>query len=320
MASPRPKSVVITCPHCGTRYQVPPETIGARGREVACANCARTWKAEAPPAIEDDKLFSPEDEEQLDRSFKAAESETDALADVPAALRALIPKGEVPPPEVMRSIAEIRAAIKGGTTKAAGTPAAEPTEHTERAEPAAASKAENRDIAKRQRQLVGKLPAMRLIRALRITAVVLLAGVLVGGVVLRTEIVRQLPQMAQLYAAVGLPVNVVGLEFGPVKTLTSRRDGQPVLHVSGTIRNSAGRRVIIPPLVVTLLDEDGRYLYQWSMSTAVSDIEPGEAIEFATELKQPPDGAKQVRLRFSEEGRRRETASTPATPAHEAGH
>ena len=38
MSSPDLQTVVIACPNCGTRYQVPYATIGAAGREVQCAH------------------------------------------------------------------------------------------------------------------------------------------------------------------------------------------------------------------------------------------------------------------------------------------
>ena len=310
MATPRPQSVVITCPHCGTRYQVPPETIGARGREVACAHCGKTWKAETPAEKDEDTLFSLEEEARLDESF--AEAEAERLSEVPAALRALIPKGEVPPPEVMRSIAEIRAAIAGGKA----SPPLPPTQSAM----LPAEKADNKRLDRRQRQLANTLPAVRLIRTLRLSGVALLAVLLVGALLWRVELVRQVPDLAGLYAAVGLPVNVLGLEFDEVKTLTSRRDGDSVLSVSGKIRSTEGRRLPVPPVLVTLLDADDQQIYQWSMVTRMRDIEPGEVIDFSTELNRPPEGAARVQLSFSDDGRRGDAPAVPTTPAHEAGH
>src|SRR6218665_1378143 len=110
MRSPKPITVIIACPHCGTRYQVPPETLGDAGRKVACAHCGQSWMAEPgavmPQAEPDDRLFSEADERALDKSFTEEEA---ALRDVPSSVRQLIPRGEVPPPEVMRSISEIKA-------------------------------------------------------------------------------------------------------------------------------------------------------------------------------------------------------------------
>ena len=53
MSSADLATVVIACPHCGTRYQVPFSTIGSDGREVQCAQCGKSWHAhaDAPPAF-----------------------------------------------------------------------------------------------------------------------------------------------------------------------------------------------------------------------------------------------------------------------------
>lgn len=75
MRSPQPLTVVIACPHCGTRYQVPPETLGPMGRKVSCAHCGKAWLAEthAPKPPDEDRLFSPTEEAVLDREFTAIE-------------------------------------------------------------------------------------------------------------------------------------------------------------------------------------------------------------------------------------------------------
>src|SRR5688500_8298381 len=112
MRSPQPLTVVIACPHCGTRYQVPPETLGTSGRKVSCAHCGKAWLAEAQSAgqsPDEDRLFTPSEEAALDREFTAVEQRA-AIAEIPASLRGVMPDG-APPPEVVRSIAEIKAAI-----------------------------------------------------------------------------------------------------------------------------------------------------------------------------------------------------------------
>jgi predicted Zn finger-like uncharacterized protein len=77
MSSPDLQTVVIACPNCGTRYQVPFATIGAAGREVQCAQCSNPWHAmadEPPPAAveeDDDRLFAAGEETALDAAFEA---------------------------------------------------------------------------------------------------------------------------------------------------------------------------------------------------------------------------------------------------------
>jgi len=297
MRSPKPITVIIACPHCGTRYQVPPETLGDAGRKVACAHCGQSWMAEpgaALPVPQEDRLFSEADERALDKSF--ADEET-ALKDVPSSVRQLIPKGEVPPPEVMRSISEIKAALESKTGKTLSTVAPDEAPQTP-----AQKKAQGK-LEKRQRAFAKHLPAARLSRTLRGVGIGLLVAVIGGGVLLRTEIVRVLPDLAGLYATMGLKVNVVGLDFSDVTTLLSRKGDNDVLTVNATIYGVEPHRVIVPPVVVTLLGSDDKPVYAWSVAPKQRDLEPGEVIGFSAELAAPPGDARQVRLSFADSAR-----------------
>ncbi|MBN9365081.1 MULTISPECIES: zinc-ribbon domain-containing protein [unclassified Devosia] len=302
MRSPQPATVVIACPHCGTRYQVPPETLGPTGRKVSCAHCGKAWLAEAKMLpMEEDRLFTPHEEEALDREFKAIENRT-GIAEIPASLRGVMPDG-APPPEVVRSIAEIKAAI---APKPAETPTEPPPPR-----PSAAERAASGKLEKRQRAVARGLPAARLFRMIRIAAVLLLLAVVAGGLLLRTEIVKLAPAMAGFYSAIGLGVNVVGLEFSEVSTLMSRRGDSEVISVTATIRGVEARRVVVPPVVVSLLDAKGASLYQWSVMPPAPDVEPGEAVAFSAELASPPKGATQLRLGFAP-GRQNVAVAVPA--------
>lgn len=291
MRSPQPLTVVIACPHCGTRYQVPPETLGATGRKVSCAHCGKAWLAEAQtaPSADEDKLFTPSEEEALDREFRAIEHRS-GLAEVPPSLRGMMPDG-APPPEVVRSIAEIKAAI---APKPAETPPAAPEQA-----PTAEERAANGKLKKRQRAVARGLPAAKLFRVIRIAAVCLLVAVVAGGLLFRTEIVKLAPTMAGVYSALGMGVNVVGLEFSEVSTLMSKRGDIDVISVTATIRGVEPRRVVVPPVVVSLLDAKGASIYQWSVMPPAADVEPGEAVAFSAELAAPPKGATQLRLGFA---------------------
>ena len=295
MRSPKPMSIIIACPHCGTRYQVPPETLGDAGRKVACAHCGKSWLAEPGAALPpvDDRLFSEADEAALDQSFAAEEA---ALREVPAAVRQLIPRGEVPPPEVMRSIAEIKAALEGA---GGGPPAAEGSHELSKAE----QKVAEGKLKKRLRNFARELPATRFHRVLRGVGLGVLMAVIAGALLFRTEIVRLVPDLAGFYAAIGLEVNVVGLDFSDVSTLLSHRGNADMISVNATIFGVEPRRLSVPPVVVTLLGKDDNPLYAWSVLPKVQDLEPGEVIGFSTELASPPEGATHVRLSFADSAR-----------------
>ncbi|MDP3314780.1 MAG: zinc-ribbon domain-containing protein [Devosia sp.] len=299
MRSPKPITVVIACPHCGTRYQVPPETLGKTGRKVACAHCGQSWMADPGSALPvpepDDRLFNEADEKALDKSFADEEA---ALRDVPASVRQLLPKGAVPPPEVMRSISEIKAALESKTGKTLSTVAP-----PDSAPPSPAKKQAQGKLRQRQQAIVDALPVAQLGRVLRIAGIGLLLAVVGGGILFRTEIVRTLPDLAGLYSSVGLTVNVIGLEFSEVTTVVSRRGASDVMTVHATIAGAERRRVVVPPVVVTLLGDDGSPVYAWSVAPKQGDLEPGEAIVFSAELASPPSGARQVRLSFADSTR-----------------
>ncbi len=284
MASTVSTLVVIACPQCGTRYQVAPETLGRRGRKVTCAHCGGTWRATAgEPNPSGDQLFGAEEEAELDAAFAAAEKAASARPATEARDdREANPAEGAPLP----SITEIKAAMVPRRRPAA------PSNKNERQR--------QKDFVKRQAAQGRNSPLARFRRGLRLFGVATLIGLIACGVTFRTEIVRQFPDLAGAYEALGLGVNVVGLEFRDVTTLLALKGGANVLRVDARIYSVAARRVPVPPVVVTLLDSQGSRLYEWSVAPAVPELRPGEIADFTTQLSSPPSGAARVRLTFSD--------------------
>jgi predicted Zn finger-like uncharacterized protein len=283
MSSPDLQTVVIACPNCGTRYQVPFATIGAAGREVQCAQCSRHWHAVAdappPPPIEDDDiLFASGEESVLDAAFEA---EARAVAPaLPAAIKTDAEPGQ--------TLADIRAALAPRPRKDA----------VNALDPALLSKS-RRAFDKRQKSITGKLPMARVRRTARLGAFVLLVSILLLGFSLRTDLVTWFPALAGLYAAIGMPVNVVGLEFEDSKTLSSFRSGKSVMLITSRIRSISNQSVPVPPVLVSLLDAGGASVYEWTVTPKAAEMAPGEVLEFSTEISAPPQGAVTVRLSFT---------------------
>ncbi|HWA19247.1 MAG TPA: MJ0042-type zinc finger domain-containing protein [Devosia sp.] len=273
MSSPDLQTAVIACPHCGTRYQVPRATLGASGREVQCAQCGQSWHAAAEER-ESDAMFSHEDEDRLDAVFEAE-------------ARASAPPPPMRDPEHERTLAEIRAAI---------APKPKPELPPKPAAPAAGI---TQAFDKRLERIRRSLPFSRLRRLARILSFVGLALLIVVAVFGRIELVRAFPALAGLYAGIGLGVNVVGLEFGDTKTLMSLRDGRNVMQVTAKIRSVSAGTVPVPPVLVTLLGEDETVLFEWTVTPKAREMNPGEVLEFSTEISSPPEGAARVRLSFA---------------------
>jgi predicted Zn finger-like uncharacterized protein len=49
--------MILTCPHCATRYQVDPAKLGVDGRVVRCGTCRHSWHQS--PSAGEDRRFVP---------------------------------------------------------------------------------------------------------------------------------------------------------------------------------------------------------------------------------------------------------------------
>lgn len=263
--------MIITCPHCRTQYQVTFETIGSAGRKVQCAHCRQAWQQEPlpfepPPDPADMAAFEAMQEDALDDMLMAEERAAAA------------------------ELADSAVASDLARRAAAGKPQPVDT---------ALLKTRQRDFSRRRRSMEARLPLARLRRAVRLGAGLTLAAVVLGLGFAREAVVTRFPDLAGAYEAVGLGVNVVGLEFTDVTTLHSLRDGKELLTVSAQIVGIAREPRVVPPVVVSLLDDRGMPIYEWSVMPSVRDLMAGERASFDTQLRTPPAGATRVRLSFA---------------------
>ena len=178
---------------------------------------------------------------------------------------------------------------------------------TKPASPVSASgKARNgaRTVARRLRQSARALPGLlpRLVpRTLprKLATCAALALVLVS-VMKRDAIVRAAPPLAGAYAAIGLPVNLNGLQWRDVKTRVVVESAQRVLAVEGEIRNLRDHSRPVPDIELSLRDDDGREVYRWSTPAPKANLNQNETIQFRARLASPPDTARAVRVHFAE--------------------
>jgi len=258
--------MIITCPHCQTKYQVTYEAIGSAGRKVQCAHCRRDWQqqpVDEDMATPEQQAFAAMEEDGLDEALSAEERAVAA--------------------EVAQRLEQERQA------EAASAAIAD----------AAILRRRQRAFARRQTAMAADLPLARLRRTLRIAGFVLLGAVLATAYFGRVAVVERFPAMAGVYEAVGLGVNVVGLDFTSVSSLRTLRDGKDVLVVSAQIVGRMPAPVTVPPVVVTLIDAQGQGIYEWSVTPSVRDLMAGERATFDTQLTLPPGEAARVRLSFA---------------------
>ena len=90
-----------------------------------------------------------------------------------------------------------------------------------------------------------------------VLALLLAAGAAVWG---RAHLVRMAPATAALYAAVGLPVNLRGIEFRGVRSELAGAGSETFLVVEGEIANISGRDAPVPPIEIWLRGADVQML------------------------------------------------------------
>jgi predicted Zn finger-like uncharacterized protein len=238
--------MIITCPACETRYNVPDNTVGGRARKVRCAKCSHEWVIDLPS-----EEAAPEAE----------------------------PKAAVEPSE---------------TSDAAPDAGAAPDEAAVRERPMRIRSDKRRPA----RDLRPRRAAADVVGTL-VLSTILLGGIAFAVIAWRVAIVRAVPLTAAFYGAIGIPVNALGIEIHQKDWQIAQQNGLPVLTINGTITNTSGRGVAVPPLELTLRDEKQRELYHWKVVLNAKHLSPGETQSFQIVQKSPPLEAHDVEIRFA---------------------
>jgi predicted Zn finger-like uncharacterized protein len=137
-------------------------------------------------------------------------------------------------------------------------------------------------------------------------ALILLIGAIGWATVQYRQTIGSLwPQTASLYAALGLPVNVLGVALTNIAYKQDYEDGQPVLSVTGKVVNISDRELPVPEIRVVLLDGAKHELYHWTFDAGVPSLKPGAESAFVTRLSSPPAEARNLNVRFAETGETR---------------
>lgn len=115
----------------------------------------------------------------------------------------------------------------------------------------------------------------------------------------RLSIVKALPGSAQLYAQLGMPVNVRGMAFANVVYKRDFENGLPVLAIKGEVVNLTGKKLELPRVRFGLLDATDQELYHWSTRIDKKPIGPYGHVKFVTRLASPPKNAQGLIVRFA---------------------
>ena len=147
-------------------------------------------------------------------------------------------------------------------------------------------------------------------------AAAVVLGLITGGVLFREEIVRKFPATAGAYDALGLDVNIVGLEFEAQRARVAPHDPGRIV-VSGAVRNIRETEVSSPPIRVILQDERGVEIANRMVRPDWPPILPGKVEGFATVIADPQGKAAGMTTKFILESARKappRTAGKKARP------
>jgi predicted Zn finger-like uncharacterized protein len=167
----------------------------------------------------------------------------------------------------------------------------------------AGSLAPFRGAAPAARTAAKRMPRLRRLagRVRRLAAPVACAAALAGAmaaVAARAEIVAAMPATGGLYAAIGLPVNPVGLAIADVSARLGAGGDKSLLAVEGALVNLRGKETAAPNLRIALRAADGRELYVWTTRPPKDRLAAGERAHFIARLAAPPPGVVDALVKF----------------------
>ena len=280
----------LTCPSCETSYDVG-ATVPPGGRKVRCARCGHSWRSSETIS---DVLVAPE-AVPLDPPGEAVA----AVAPLPA------PEPDTPPePIAGRALEPLRRDDAELVAAEHVEDDMEP-EHEAPRIPAAATpgSAAARAAARvRDHRATDRRPATRTLYGFIVGATVAMVAL---AVQYRQDIVRELPQTARIFGAVGLDVNTRGLRFEALAPKRAIEDGVPTLIVEGKILNLRQQETEVPALRFALRSADGDELYNWTIEPLQNTLDGAGELSFKTRLASPPAAADSVELRFVDRGPKR---------------
>jgi predicted Zn finger-like uncharacterized protein len=248
----------IACPNCAAAYEIDDASVTLSGRKVRCAACSKVWRV-YPVGYE------PALQQEETQVVLVAPAQTEGASEVQAKSISLAGLETDQDNGQAENNAPLPRRVKWAKDK-------KPEKQTSWAK--------------------GTLFSWHLVA---ITAAVFVVGL---GLHQRERIVQFLPQVAKIYAAVGLQVNLRGIEIKGVSSRVIDDNGVSVLVVDGDLFNITGRKLDVPRLRFAVRGQDGQEIYVWSAQADRSSLQPGEVLNFRRRLAAPPQEGKDVSVRF----------------------
>ena len=143
-----------------------------------------------------------------------------------------------------------------------------------------------------------------------------LAASAAGMVVFRQDVAELWPRSASAFAALGLDVNVYGLEFYDLSVERAFDGPTPVLVVSGEVRNIGRDDKSLPPVRLSLRDAHSQEVYATVHSVTDHKLAAGQSTPFQIRVENPPADAVDLEATFASFGQANQTTASNETAAH----
>lgn len=305
--------MIITCPECATEFKTPDAVFVHGPRKLRCAKCSHVWAHDPESAVPPSDEITEEKPDQNEWAGALPENSadeddlfdfgmpdnTDANAkddvfDDMADQGGLADDDDefekaLDTPDMGES-GESETAVSDFESGEGGGDKPEPPHDIESLAAADGDDEDTDQKHARQRSL-------KLIGA---SAAALLTFIIAGygSYAYRENIAGWFPAIAPVYAMMGVPVNLIGLEFSDVGVGRSFDNGFPVLSVKGRLTNVSGHMRQIPDIRLALRAPDKQELYFWTIKVKRAPLKPNETVQFSTRLASPPREAENIEIRF----------------------
>jgi len=118
----------------------------------------------------------------------------------------------------------------------------------------------------------------------------------------RHAAVAAIPDLAGLYAAIGLPVNLDGFDISDVQAERTPTFAGFKLQVHATIRNVGNGDAALPPLAAILYSDAGVPSGAYGFDAPEKALKAGEVLPLVMEFDSAPEHAAEVVVRFRRRG------------------
>jgi hypothetical protein len=126
-----------------------------------------------------------------------------------------------------------------------------------------------------------------------------LAASAAGMVTFRQDVAELWPRSASAFAALGLDVNVYGLEFYHLSVEREFEGPTPILLVSGEVRNIGRDDKLVPPVRISLRDTRSQEIFELVNVITDQPIAAGASTPFQIRIENPPADAVDLEATFA---------------------